>query len=167
VTIPPGTEPIPRKAARVLLIDASDRVLLFRGLDPARPEHRYWFTVGGGLDEGETAAEGAARELREETGLEIEAGTLIGPVWREFTEFPFDGQWYRQEQEFFLCRVPQWTVSTAGFNEIENESIDGHRWWSLPELETTSERYYPRDLPVLLRRMLLPSADGDPSAEGE
>ncbi len=46
-------ELIPRRAARVLLLDGAGRVLLLRGFDPAMPEHRYWFTVGGGLDDGE------------------------------------------------------------------------------------------------------------------
>jgi ADP-ribose pyrophosphatase YjhB (NUDIX family) len=145
---------IPRRAARVLLLDAVDRVLLFRGFDPARPSHRYWFTVGGGLEHDEPAAEGAARELAEETGLALAPERLGAPVGREVTEFPFDGRRYRQEQEFFVVRVPAWEVDTAGFNDIERGSIDGHRWWTIEELESTSERYYPLDLPALLRRLV-------------
>ncbi|HEY3009862.1 MAG TPA: NUDIX domain-containing protein [Micromonosporaceae bacterium] len=145
---------IPRRAARVLLLDAADRVLLFRGFDPVRPGHRYWFTVGGGLGPDEPAAEGAARELAEETGLALPASALTGPVWRETTQFPFDGRQYRQDQEFFLARVPAWEVDTAGFNEVERGSIDAHRWWTIEELESTDERYYPPDLPVLLRRLV-------------
>ncbi|TML29501.1 MAG: NUDIX domain-containing protein, partial [Actinobacteria bacterium] len=62
------TEAIPRRASRVLVVDEAGRVLLFHGFDPARPEHGYWFTVGGGLDPGESAVQGAVRELFEETG---------------------------------------------------------------------------------------------------
>jgi ADP-ribose pyrophosphatase YjhB (NUDIX family) len=145
---------IPRRAARVMLVDAADRVLLFRGFDPARPSHRYWFTVGGGLGAGEPAAEGAARELAEETGLALAPDRLGTPVWREVTEFPFDGRRYRQEQVFYLVRVPAWEVDTTGFDDVERGSIDGHRWWTIEELETTSERYYPPDLPGLLRRLV-------------
>jgi 8-oxo-dGTP pyrophosphatase MutT (NUDIX family) len=144
------TEYIPRRAARILLLDAQARVLLFHGSDPARPEHRYWFTPGGGLNEGESYAQGAARELFEETGLRVSAAELGEPVWRETTEFPFDGSWYRQEQEFFLLRVDEWGVDTTGFDQIERDSIDTHRWWSPQELLTTSEKYYPRELPTLL-----------------
>ncbi|MGK5738882.1 NUDIX hydrolase [Micromonospora sp. URMC 103] len=144
----------PRRAARVLLVDATGRVLLFAGFDPARPEHRYWFTPGGGLDPGESPAAGAARELAEETGLRLTTAELGEPVWQDTIEFPFDGVWYRQEQEFFLVRVPSWEVDTAGFNAIEQATTTGHRWWSAAELTETDERYYPSDLPGLLARVL-------------
>ncbi len=149
----------PRRAARVLLVDASDRVLLFAGTDPGRPRHSYWFTPGGGLRPGESPAEGAARELAEETGLRLAPAELGPPVWSETVEFPFDGVWYRQEQEFFLCRVPAWEVDTAGFDEIERATVSGHRWWSAAELAATAERYYPPDLPERLTRTL---AEGAP-----
>lgn len=144
----------PRRAARVLLVDASDRVLLFQGSDPARPGHRYWFTPGGGLDPGETPAAGAARELAEETGLRLAPAELGPSVWAETVEFPFDGVWYRQDQEFFLVRVPSWEVDTAGFDAVEQASVHGHRWWSVDELAGTAERYYPPDLADRLGRAL-------------
>lgn len=147
------TAPIARRAGRVLLLDAAGRVLLFHGYDPARPTHGYWFTPGGGLDEGETMAEAAARELFEETGLRLGAERLGAAVWREVTEFPFAGQWYQQEQEFFLVRVDSWQVDTVGFNDIERGSVDGHRWWTVAELAGTDERYYPSELPELLTRL--------------
>ncbi|MER5333953.1 NUDIX domain-containing protein [Micromonospora sp. NPDC002717] len=157
------TDYTPRRAARVLLVDAAGRVLLFSGSDPARPEHgRWWFTPGGGLDPGETYAEGAARELAEETGLRLPAPAFGAPVHRDVTEFPFDGVWYRQEQEFFLVRVADHEVDTAGFSEIERASVAAHRWWPLAELAATDERYYPPDLPAVLSRALAeaPAADG-------
>lgn len=150
----------PRRAARVLLVDAADRVLLFAGTDPGRPGHSYWFTPGGGLATGETPAEGAARELAEETGLRLAPAQLGAPVWAETVEFPFDGVWYRQEQEFFLFRVASWEVDTAGFDEIERASVHGHRWWPVDELTATAERYYPPDLPDRLAAALAATASG-------
>jgi 8-oxo-dGTP pyrophosphatase MutT (NUDIX family) len=144
-------ELIPRQAARVLLIDAAGRVLLFRGFDPARPDRHYWFTVGGGLDNGESMHAAAVRELFEETGLSVGTDQLDGPVWHERTRFPFDGRWYVQEQDFFVVRVPSWEVDLSGFNDIERASVDGSHWWTIEELESTGERFYPPDLPQLLR----------------
>jgi 8-oxo-dGTP pyrophosphatase MutT (NUDIX family) len=137
-----------------MLIDDSQRILMFRGFDPARPSHTYWFTVGGGLAEDETPAQGAVRELREETGLVVAETDLAGPVWHETTVFPYDGRWYRQEQDFYVVRVPSWRVDTAGFDTEERRSVDAHRWWSINEFASTRERYYPAELPELLREIL-------------
>ena len=80
------------------------------------------------------------------------------PVWDEVTEYPFDGLWYRQRQEFFLVRVPSWEVDTRGFDQVERDSIDDHRWWEVAELESTDERVYPTDLASLMRRLLASDA---------
>jgi 8-oxo-dGTP pyrophosphatase MutT (NUDIX family) len=152
------SNPIPRRAARVLLIDGLGRLLMFRGFDPANPGPRYWFTVGGGLDEGESAVAGAARELHEETGLHVSEESIGSPVWQETTTFPYDGRWYRQRQEFFAVRVPSWEVTTDGFDVEERRSVDGFRWWSVEDLAATTERFYPKELPDLVRELI--GADG-------
>jgi 8-oxo-dGTP pyrophosphatase MutT (NUDIX family) len=146
--------PIPRVAARVLLVDGADRLLLLRGFDPAAPDERYWFTVGGGLDNGESFVEAAVRELLEETGLRLRPDELVGPVRREYTDIPFDGRWYRQEQEYFVARVSRWDVSLDGLDAEEVACVDGHRWWSVADLETATEPYYPTDLVHLFSGIL-------------
>jgi 8-oxo-dGTP pyrophosphatase MutT (NUDIX family) len=147
-------EAIAREAARVLLLDADNRVLMLRGFDPARPDHRYWFTVGGGLDAGEESADGAVRELFEEVGLRLGPAELTGPVHHEIVRFPFNGRWYEQRQDFFVARVDAWEVDTSGQDAIELATVDAHRWWSIDELLATDEAYYPPDLVDLLRRVL-------------
>ncbi|MFI5491061.1 NUDIX hydrolase [Actinoplanes sp. NPDC051859] len=143
---------IDRRAARVLLVNAEDRVLLLCGGDPARPGLRWWFTPGGGLDSGETPAQCAARELAEETGLRVDPTELGEPVHHEVTEFSYREQHYRQNQHFFLHRVPSWEVDSAGFDADEQETITEHRWWSVAEIETTDAEIYPADLAALLQR---------------
>ena len=144
---------IDRVAARVLLIDAQDRVLLLRGFDPAVPQVWYWFTPGGGLEPGESPAAGAARELYEETGLRVSPDALGEPVWHQVTTFQFNTLWYRQEQEFFRLRVDSWTVDPGGLDAEEQYCINGHHWWSLEQLSQAAEPVYPEGLADLLRQL--------------
>ena len=147
-------QPIARLAARVLLIDEADRVLLFHGIDPADPTDDYWVTPGGGLEPGESPMQGAVRELFEETGLRVDPASLGEVVFRNVVEFSFDRRRYRQEQDFFLLRVPSWEVDTTNFDEVERIAMDGHRWWLVDELASSGERFYPEVLPDLLRRLV-------------
>jgi 8-oxo-dGTP pyrophosphatase MutT (NUDIX family) len=149
---------IDRRAARVLLVDRAGRALLLHGGDPARPGERWWFTPGGGLNGDETPAEGAARELAEETGLRVAPGELGEPIWHQVTEFSYRERQYRQDQEFFLLRVADWQVDTAGMDEDEQVTITDHRWWSASELDATAEQIFPAELATLLRRFTAPGA---------
>ena len=128
-------------------------MLLLRGIDPADPGHPYWFTVGGGADQGETLAQAAARELREEVGIVADAGSLGRPVWRRATEFGFDGTRYQQEEEYFLLRVGSCAVSLDGMDEYEKESVIGYRWCSAADLDSLGEPFFPEELPRLLRQL--------------
>lgn len=146
---------VDRRAARVLLVDARDRVLLLRGTDPDDPaQGQWWFTPGGGLDPGETPADAASRELAEETGLVL-APADLGPVVHErVAQFRFSGTSYRQAEVFFLARVDRHEVDTAGWTALEVASVLEHRWWPRADLTTTEEQVFPADLAAVLARAL-------------
>ena len=66
--------------AGAIVHDRTGRLLLIRrGREPGRG---LWSLPGGRCEQGETAAETAVREVREETGLEVAAGPLVGRVER-------------------------------------------------------------------------------------
>lgn len=149
-----GAETVGRSAARVVVLDSDDRVLLLHARDSHRPDEPYWLTPGGGVEDGEDLITCAARELHEETGLRLDRRALAGPVRRETVEFPFEGMWFRQEQEYFVARVGGGAdVAPAALSVFERRSWLGYRWWALSELEASAERYYPEDLPELLREL--------------
>jgi 8-oxo-dGTP diphosphatase len=64
-----------RLAAYAVVVDDQERVLLALWNEAAQPQ---WTMPGGGVDLEEQAAAGAVRELREETGYDVELGRLLG-----------------------------------------------------------------------------------------
>ena len=74
--------PIP--AATALITDQTGRFLLvLRGCEPGAGR---WALPGGFVENGETPAEAAARELEEETGLRAEGAVLVD-VLHHFSDF--------------------------------------------------------------------------------
>ncbi|MBO0890231.1 MAG: NUDIX domain-containing protein [Acidothermales bacterium] len=63
-------------AAGAVITDGDGRVLLVQRVHP--PDAGKWSVPGGRVDPGETTAEAAAREVREETGLEVAVGAVVG-----------------------------------------------------------------------------------------
>ena len=153
----PGPDGVPfRRAARVILFDGDDRLLLLRGHDAGQPDRSWWFTVGGGLAPGEDSRRGAVRELREETGLHLDPADLTGPVLTRSAVFDFARVTCRQDEEFFLARGSQTDVHGEGWTDLEREVVDELRWWELDALDAAVAAgtvVYPRDLPRLAREL--------------
>jgi 8-oxo-dGTP pyrophosphatase MutT (NUDIX family) len=141
--------PTLRRAARVLLLDDNNRVLLVRFSYRGK---RWWAAPGGGLEDDETHETAARREIAEETGYELDE---LGPwVWRREDVFRFEGRLYRQQERYFLATFPAFEPRPKLIDVEEAKTFDGLRWWTLGELETTAERFAPADLPALVRRLV-------------
>ncbi len=90
---------IQRTAVRALLLSERDQVLLSKIFVPDRQIY-IWIAPGGGVEEGESFEQALVREVKEETGFEIEAWS--GPVWLRRHRFQFRGETYDQNESFFL-----------------------------------------------------------------
>lgn len=144
-----------RTSARVVLLDESGAVLLLRGSDPAlgEPAPKWWFTVGGEVQQGERLAEAAARELAEETGLRVAPADMVGPVWRRDQVFEFNGSLIDSEEFYFVYRTRRFEPSRTGRTELERSYIHGHRWCDaadIAQLVAAGETVYPMQLSGLL-----------------
>jgi len=83
------------------IIIEGDRVLLVRRAHP--PIQGQWSIPGGVLEVGEMVREAAVREAREETGLIVEPGELLG-VYDRILRDPEERVQYHYVLIDFLCR---------------------------------------------------------------
>jgi 8-oxo-dGTP pyrophosphatase MutT (NUDIX family) len=144
-----------RHAARVLLVDDQDRVLVVRGHDADEPSRHWWFTVGGGIDPGESAHEAAVREVFEESGLRVAPEDLVGPVVTRSAIFDFARESCLQHEEFFFARLAHdGRLVRDGWTEIETGFIDEMAWLTTTELRATTDEVFPRDLPDIVDDLL-------------
>ncbi|MCK9875585.1 NUDIX hydrolase [Frankia sp. Ag45/Mut15] len=150
----------PRRAARVLLVDPTDAVLLIRSHDPSLDAAPSWWHVpGGGLDPGETPEQAAVREIFEEVGYRL--ADTGQPVATRRTSFTYLGRDYRQAETFYAVRVPHRPEPDASrWTETERRSILGWSWWTAAELRVTGDTVYPTGLVRLLDSWL---SGGPPS----
>jgi 8-oxo-dGTP pyrophosphatase MutT (NUDIX family) len=140
-------DPIYRRAARLLVVDPGNSVLLFQYEDGPRT---WWATPGGGLEHDETFEQAAAREAAEELSLNL---TTFRSLWSLTVDFSFRGQSIHQVERYFLVRLSREEVGGGEILSDANrlEGIVAARWWSLREIETTSESVFPSDLSERLR----------------
>ena len=71
---------VARRAARVILVDDDERLVLVRRVRTDLPEQGcpvYWTTAGGGIEPGETREEAAVREAEEELGARVRLGPQV------------------------------------------------------------------------------------------
>lgn len=147
----PTADGVPaRPTARVILLDEQNCTLLFCAI--GHDGRRFWFTPGGGAEPGESPREAALRELHEETGLtDIQ---LSPEIWRRTLRGPMDGQVREIRERWFLARTHRFELSTAGFDQLERDTILEYRWWTIDALRNQLDRVIPADLADRLEKLL-------------
>ncbi len=143
-----------RATARVLLLDPDGRILLMKGRLPSDPDAPgVWFTVGGGLEPGESLTEAARREVLEETGF---SDVTLGPVLWSGEQVHHDrkGRPVVIKETYLVAICQGGEPSRDAWQALEREFVDDIRWWTSAELAACVEPVFPLDLALRLDEWL-------------
>jgi 8-oxo-dGTP pyrophosphatase MutT (NUDIX family) len=106
---PPANSVVP--STTVVVTDEHDRIVPVR-----RRDNDLWALPGGGMELGESIVDTAVREVKEETGLDVEVTGLIGVYTNPHHVMAYtDGE---VRQQFSLC------FTTRGDLLADSESTD-------------------------------------------
>ncbi|MGV9362285.1 NUDIX domain-containing protein [Amycolatopsis sp. NPDC003731] len=110
----------------VVIRDDAGRVLLIHKID-----NDLWALPGGGHDVGERITDTAVREVREETGLDIEVTRLVGTYTDPRHVMAYDDGEVRQQ--FSLCFEGRWIGGQPREDGTETKAV---RWVEPAELDS-------------------------------
>lgn len=122
-TAPKANSLVP--GASAVVTNEQGRILLHR-----RSDNSLWALPGGVMDIGESIADCVVREVKEETGLEVEPAYIVGVYSDPGHVFAYDdGEVRQQFSVCFACRIvggqPHPTEEAREVAFFKPEDIDG------------------------------------------
>jgi len=138
-----------RSSIKILLLNEKNELLLMCADDPKTTSAdgkyigKFWFTVGGQIEENESINEAAIREIYEETGIKKEEIELGPIVWFGEFDLILNGVLTRLKQKFMVAKTNQKNVFLKNPTSWEKNVITEFKWYSLDEIKNTNEIIYP------------------------
>jgi 8-oxo-dGTP diphosphatase len=111
----------------VIKDDQGRLLLIKRGHEPGAG---LWSVPGGRVEPGETDAEALVREMREETGLTVQAGPLLGRVRRPGQ----DGPAAAGGQDNIVLDIRDYAATVTGGTLCPGDDAAEARWVAVSEL---------------------------------
>ncbi len=143
-----------RVSAKAFLLDDDGRILLLDCTDPADPGTRWWELPGGGIEPGESEPDALVREVLEETGIAVAAGS-VGPLqWTQDSTFTWLDVRRYARCHGYVARASAQEAQATALTPDERGTILGRRWWTVDEVTAYGGRFFPSTLPALLPRVL-------------
>ena len=138
-----------RDVVRALIVSPDSRILLVKII---LSDRSFWITPGGGMNDSENAHSALLRELKEEIGRDT---WDIGPVvWTRSHTFEFEGEYLTQHERFHW--VPSaWFSPPKEMPDVhENQYFGGFKWWSIKELQDSTEDFAPRSVATYFQKII-------------
>jgi 8-oxo-dGTP diphosphatase len=136
---------MPKVVSSMKALIKHDNKYLF--LHEELPGSKVWDLPGGKIEYGEEPMLALHREVKEETGLDIEAGPTLGVWW-----FYSPHQQHQVICHTFLCQIKGKSTIDLTYNPAD-EHFSDYRWLSIEEIINDQNLDLPESLMLILKRL--------------